>query len=445
MLQKDINEISCAIEQNGYTVSQISQLIKGALETNFSDIIVHGEISEIVRAKSGHVYFTIKDESSTLSVICWRDVFNTLNIKLDIGLEVICGGKISSYPLRSNYQFIINKIKISGDGTLLKLFEERKQKLEKMGVFDEKHKKSIPKFPSSICVVTSEKGAVIKDIVSRISKRYPMQVYIYHCQVQGAEAHLEVSYALKALNSLDNKHTLKPDAIIIARGGGSAQDLWPFNEEELALAIYDSKIPIISAVGHETDFTLCDFAADLRAPTPTAAAEIATPDRTELIRYNRNLTIRIYTSVANRMQSSHYQLNYACGNFAKQLHEIDIQAAQIKHLFKMCKYLVESRINVCYTRSVKLRASLILRYFEVERLIQKRYSSSRLAVFNRLAYLQEHVQGSFRVIDSMNPQKVLDRGYALVKQSGAIVSSKKNFIKSGVKTTIQFKDGEVEF
>lgn len=444
MIKKDIKGNSCINEKSGYTVSQISQLIRGALETNFANITVHGEISEVMRAKSGHVYFTIKDESSTLSVICWRDVFNTLNIKLDVGLEVVCSGKISSYPLRSNYQFIINKIKISGDGTLLKLFEERKRKLEKMGIFDEKHKKIIPKFPQSICIITSEKGAVIKDIISRISTRYPMQIYVYHCQVQGAEAHLEISNALKILNSLRDQNPIKPDTIIIARGGGSAQDLWPFNEEELALAIYDSEIPIISAVGHETDFTLCDFAADLRALTPTAAAEIATPDSAELVKHNSNLAIRIYTNIANCMRFFNHQLNYVCDKFAKQHYEIDMKIAQINNMHTICKHLIEAKINVCDTKIVKLKIGLILRYFEAEALVQSLYLNSKLATANRINHLKERVQGSFRVIDSMNPQKVLERGYAMVKQNNSIVSSKKDFVQNDLKTTLKFKDGEVE-
>ena len=261
-----------------YTVSELNSSIKNMMENNFNLIKVRGEISQTNKHSSGHIYFTLKDGNSSISSICWRSTVPRLNIKIEDGISVIVKGRITTYELQSKYQIIIDQVDYEGEGALLKLLEQRKKKLSLLGYFDNKNKKLIPKFPSRIGVITSETGAVIKDIIHRVSERFPLELVLYPANVQGEKSLKDL---IDGINYFNNTLST-PDLIIIARGGGSLEDLMSFNEEELVKNISESKIPIISAVGHETDFTLCDLVADLRAPTPTAAAEIAVPERKDL-------------------------------------------------------------------------------------------------------------------------------------------------------------------
>ena len=261
-----------------YTVSELNSSIKNIMENNFNLIKVRGEISQTNKHSSGHIYFTLKDGNSSISSICWRSTVPRLNIKIEDGISVIVKGRITTYELQSKYQIIIDQVDYEGEGALLKLLEQRKKKLSLLGYFDNKNKKLIPKFPSRIGVITSETGAVIKDIIHRVSERFPLELVLYPANVQGEKSLKDL---IDGINYFNNTLST-PDLIIIARGGGSLEDLMSFNEEELVKNISESKIPIISAVGHETDFTLCDLVADLRAPTPTAAAEIAVPERKDL-------------------------------------------------------------------------------------------------------------------------------------------------------------------
>ena len=261
-----------------YSVSELNSSIKNIMENNFNLIKVRGEISQTNKHSSGHIYFILKDGNSSISSICWRSTVPRLNIKIEDGISVIVKGRITTYELQSKYQIIIDQVDYEGEGALLKLLEQRKKKLSLLGYFDNKNKKLIPKFPSRIGVITSETGAVIKDIIHRVSERFPLEILLYPANVQGEKSLKDL---IDGINYFNNTLST-PDLIIIARGGGSLEDLMSFNEEELVKKIGESKIPIISAVGHETDFTLCDLVADLRAPTPTAAAEIAVPDRKDL-------------------------------------------------------------------------------------------------------------------------------------------------------------------
>lgn len=279
-------------EQNPIlTVTQISLSLKSCVEQVFNNIRVKGEVIGVKKAASGHVYFSLKDADSVLSAVCWRGRDKTTLAALEDGLEIICTGKLSTYPGRSNYQMIVEKAEPAGIGALLKLLAERKEKLEKEGLFDESKKKKIPYLPQSIGVVTSPSGAVIRDIMHRLNERFPRSVYLWPVLVQGDGAAEQIACAIDGFNKIpiegiefnDGKKLHRPDVLIVARGGGSFEDLWCFNEEIVVRAVANSSIPIISAVGHETDTTLIDYAADLRAPTPTGAAEKAVPVRTELI------------------------------------------------------------------------------------------------------------------------------------------------------------------
>lgn len=264
-----------------FTVSRLSALIKRSLEMNFGHIKLTAEVSALKIHSSGHAYFSLKDEGAVIDAVCWRSTLQRLNHQLENGLKVTCFGKVSSYQMQSKYQFVVEKFEPAGVGNLLKLLEERKQKLAKEGLFDPSLKKSIPKFPKIIGVITSPTGAVIRDIIHRVRQRFPTRILLWPVLVQGNESAAQVEKALDGMNSLSEND--RPDVLIVARGGGSFEDLMPFNEENVVRAVFRSEIPVISAVGHETDTTLIDYAADLRAPTPTAAAELATPDRLQLL------------------------------------------------------------------------------------------------------------------------------------------------------------------
>ncbi len=277
-----------------FTVSRLSALIKRSIETNFGNIKLTAEVSALKIHSSGHAYFSLKDEKAVIDAICWKSTLQEIKHRIENGVEITCFGKVCSYPMQSKYQFIVDRFESTGIGSLMKLLEERKQKLAKEGLFDSYLKKNIPKFPKIIGVITSPTGAVIRDIIHRVKQRFPTKILLWPVLVQGNEATNQIEKAIDGMNSLANQ----PDVLIVARGGGSFEDLMPFNEENIVRAVFRSKIPVISAVGHETDTTLIDYVSDLRAPTPTAAAELSTPDRFNLLqdleKYSFQLTSLVF-------------------------------------------------------------------------------------------------------------------------------------------------------
>ena len=280
-----------------FSVSEISFEIKRFVETAFARVRVKGEIFGAKRADSGHWYLSLKDENATLSAVVWRGVASNLAIKPEDGLEVVATGKITTFAGKSSYQMVIESMEVAGTGALLKLLEERKQAFAKEGLFDSIHKKPIPFLPKTIGVVTSASGAVIRDIIHRVRDRFPSHILLIPTPVQGEGAAEKIAQAIKDFNRLDEISNYdKPDVLIVARGGGSLEDLWPFNEECVIRAVFASKIPIISAVGHETDTMLIDYVADKRAPTPTGAAEFAVPVKAELQANLNNLEARLKNS-----------------------------------------------------------------------------------------------------------------------------------------------------
>ena len=267
------------------TVTELSAALKRTVEDNFGYVRVRGEISGYRGPhSSGHVYFALKDESARIDAVIWKMAFSRMKIKPEEGLEVIVTGRLTTYPGRSNYQIVIETLEPAGVGALLKLLEERKKKLAAEGLFDEARKQLLPFMPRVVGVVTSPTGAVIRDILHRLADRFPRHVLVWPVRVQGDGAANEIAAAIRGFNALPEGGRIpRPDVLIVARGGGSLEDLWCFNEEIVVRAAAASMIPLISAVGHETDVTLIDFASDRRAPTPTAAAEMAVPVRAELL------------------------------------------------------------------------------------------------------------------------------------------------------------------
>src|ERR1044071_7395964 len=266
-----------------FSVSELSFALRRQLEGAFPRVRGRGELSQPSFPRSGHCYFRIKDENAVLDAVCWKTTLPRLGIKVEEGMEVIATGKITTYAGSSRYQIIVDRLELAGEGALLKLLEDRRKKLAAEGLFDADRKRALPFLPEVIGVVTSPSGAVIRDILHRISDRFPRRVLVWPVTVQGEDAARQVAAAIRGFNALQPGGAVpRPDLLIVARGGGSIEDLMPFNEEIVVRAAAESRIPLISAVGHETDTTLIDIAADCRAPTPTAAAEMAVPVRAEL-------------------------------------------------------------------------------------------------------------------------------------------------------------------
>src|SRR5436305_13554358 len=274
--------------QPEYTVSELSAALKRSIEDGFAQVRVRGEISGFKRHGSGHCYFALKDADAVLDAVCWRMTAIRLTLQPEDGMEVVCSGRLTTYPGRSKYQLVVDSVELAGKGALLKLLEERRQRLAAEGLFDAERKKKLPFLPEVIGIVTSPTGAVIRDILHRLADRFPRRVLLWPVAVQGEGSAQQVAAAIAGFNRIaaggpGNNGLPRPDLIIVARGGGSLEDLMAFNEEIVVRAAAASAIPLISAVGHETDTTLIDYASDRRAPTPTAAAEMAVPVRLDLI------------------------------------------------------------------------------------------------------------------------------------------------------------------
>ncbi|MEK7654743.1 MAG: exodeoxyribonuclease VII large subunit [Pseudomonadota bacterium] len=277
------------------SVTELAKRIQATVSTQFMSVCVKGEISGYTKHSSGHQYFTIKDEGALLDAICWRGTM--LSTPLQEGAEIIAYGRITTYPLRSKYQIVVEQVEASGVGALQKMLKERYEAFKKKGYFDDHHKKQLPAYPLTIGVISSPTGAVIQDILHRIRDRFPCHVILWPVSVQGEGAEKEIVRAIKGFHA-----HIKPDVLIVARGGGSLEDLWVFNDESIIQAIYNATIPIVSAIGHETDVTLIDYVADMRAPTPTGAAELCVPVRQAVLMNLKSLGHAIEAKALQKIQ-----------------------------------------------------------------------------------------------------------------------------------------------
>ena len=292
------------------SVSDISAMVKSTVEETFGRVRGRGEISGFKRAASGNLYFSLKDETAVSDGGCWRGTAGRLGINPEDGLEVVATGRLTTYPARSRYQIVVEAMEVAGAGALMKLLEERRKKLAAEGLFDVEKKQEIPFLPDVIGIITSETGAVIRDILHRLGDRFPRRVLLWPVTVQGERAAAEITAAIEGFNRLTGKSSVpRPDVLIVPRGGGSLEDLMAFNEESVVRAAAASKIPLISAIGHETDNTLIDFAADQRAPTPTAAAEMAVPVRADLLALVEDDGARLVGAVNRRLKDGRVRLD----------------------------------------------------------------------------------------------------------------------------------------
>jgi len=387
-----------------YTVGELTAYIKNLLDSdaNLNEIWVRGEISNLNYHSSGHIYFTLKEEKCQLQCVMFRGHNESLSFTLEDGIKVIAFGSISVYGPHGKYELIVENVQPDGLGALYLEFIQRKKRLEKEGLFADEHKKAIPKYPKRIGVVTSPTGAVIRDIINVLKRRYPLaDILVAPASVQGDGAPASIVGAIQLMNEMPDV-----DVIIVGRGGGSLEDLWAFNEEVVARAIYDSRIPIISAVGHETDFTIADFVADRRAPTPSAAAEIAVPDKEDLARQIQSLEARLIQRVHRIMG----------------LHRNRLDRITDSLVFK--RPLDRINQNKQYLDNVA--------------------SQLRLSILNNLKLRKKGLEVLVGKLNTLNPRAVLDRGYSItMKLPEEEIVKRVAEVERGDQVKVVIRDGEM--
>ena len=411
-----------------YTVSQLNKSIKNIIEGNFDTIKVIGELSQVKKHSSGHVYFTLKDKESSLSGVCWRSHVNSLKVNIDDGKFVLIKGKITTYAPQSKYQLIVEQVEYQGEGELLKLLEERKKKLLAEGLFDLSRKNEIPKIPKNIGVVTSETGAVFKDIIHRINDRFPTNLILFPAKVQGTGSVDQICAGINFFNNLTNNEKNKPDVIILARGGGSLEDLMAFNEEKLVRSISESKIPIISAIGHETDVTLCDFASDLRAPTPSAAAELAVPDRNQILFRISDKFLGFEKTIINFLNEKSNTLKILQSKIIDPKNEINKSYQDIDLVNQKLISFLENRIsnekNKFLEKSKKLNLTKI---FDKLTLFSERVVSMMDKLDKQIKFSFENkkinLKSKIQQLNILSYKETLKRGFSVARKNTKIILS----------------------
>jgi exodeoxyribonuclease VII large subunit len=405
------------------TVSELSGALKRTVEGAFAHVRVRGEISGFKRHGSGHCYFTLKDENACIDAVIWRSNASALAFLPEDGAEVIATGKLTTYPGRSKYQIVVERMEIAGEGALLALLEKRRKALAAEGLFDADRKRKLPFLPRVIGVVTSPTGAVIRDILHRLEDRCPTRVILWPVPVQGEGASTKIAAAIRAFPSLEPR----PDLLIVARGGGSIEDLWPFNEEEVVRAAAESPIPLISAVGHETDTTLIDHAADRRAPTPTAAAELAVPVRTELLGQLSELAHRAQHCLARRTERSRERLELTVARwpapqaiFAPVVQRVDELGERLPRSLAARAGAARADLNLVAGR---LRTDLI---------------------DQRIARLSEKLSAVWKMAELAHPERPLSKGYVRVTSRDGATLTHAADARAAKLLTLRFGDGSVD-
>ena len=425
-----------------FSVSELSMAVKKTVEDGFSHIRVRGELSRVTVAKSGHLYSDLKDENAVINVVCWKGTVQRLNMRPEEGMEVICTGRMTTFPNGSRYQLVIEDMELAGEGALLKLLEQRKQKLAAEGLFDAERKQPIPFLPKVIGVVTSPTGAVIRDIIHRIRDRFPCHIIVWPVQVQGQGAAEQITRGIIGFNKVKSEN--RPDIIIVARGGGSLEDLMAFNDENVVRAAAESDIPLISAVGHETDVTLIDFAADVRAPTPTGAAEMAVP-------VLDNLRAQVADDDIRLRQSVRRMLN----DYTKVIEQTSRVLATPQRMIEPLEQkfdTIADKLNACYQRIIDQKDRALHGLSGRLRTPQAVVDSSALK-FNHIAerlraapriilpQQDEKLKNLARMLETLSYKNVLNRGYAVLRDDSGQILDEVEKIKGSKSVHITVKDG----
>ena len=405
------------------SVSELSGALKRTIENAFGQVRVRGEISGFKRHGSGHCYFTLKDENACIDAVIWRTSAGALAFRPEDGAEVIATGRLTTYPGRSKYQIVVDRMELAGEGALLALLEKRRKALAAEGLFDPTRKRKLPFLPRVIGVVTSPTGAVIRDVLHRLEDRCPTRVILWPVPVQGEGAAAKIAAAIRAFPSLEPK----PDLLIVARGGGSVEDLWPFNEEEVVRAAADSPVPLISAVGHETDTTLIDHAADRRAPTPTAAAEIAVPVRSELFEQLGELQHRAQECLSRRIERGRERFDVTVCRWPEPQ---AIFAPMAQRLDEVGERLPRSLA----ARAGTARGDLNLIAGRLRRDV----------IDQRIARLSERLTAAWKMAELAHPERPLSKGYVRVTSRDGRTLTHAADARVAQRLTLQFGDGAVD-
>ena len=438
------------LDQSRYlTVQALTKYIKRKFDRDphLSNLFVRGEISNFKRHSSGHMYFTLKDEKARILSVMFSSNNQSLKFRPENGMNVLIRGDISVYESGGQYQIYVKEMQPDGIGELYLAYEQLKEKLEKAGYFDQSRKRMIPKFPKRIAVVTSPTGAAIRDIITTIKRRYPIgEILVFPALVQGEQAAGSIADAMSKVNDLGNI-----DVLIIGRGGGSIEELWAFNEEIVANAIVDSRVPVISAVGHETDFTIADFVADLRAPTPTAAGELAVPHIDDLLERIMNRKLRLIKSFKTKLQSDRSRLNglmksYALRNprnlYQQKVETVDRLTDQLQKNISLHVKQNRDQLNGLHSRLQRVHPSQLIT-IQHERVL---FMQTRLEKqFKQVLKEKNHrFSSALSTLHALSPLKIMDRGYSLVYQGeGQLIKSSQQ-VKTGDRLEINVRDGKIQ-
>ncbi len=433
-----------------YTVSELAFALKRTIEDAYGLIRLRGEISGYKGPhSSGHCYFTLKDENACIEAVIWSSTFRRLKFKPEAGLEVVVKGRVTTYPDRSKYQIIIDDLEPAGIGALMALLESRKKMLAAEGLFDEARKKPLPFLPRIIGVVTSPTGAVIRDILHRLADRCPCHVLLWPVRVQGETCAVEVAAAIAGFNGLSPGAPIpRPDLIIVARGGGSLEDLWGFNEESVARAVAASAIPLISAVGHETDWTIIDYVADWRAPTPTAAAERAVPVRSELLIAVSGYGLRAASILRRALEARRGRLLAAMRGLPRRANILDLPRRRFDEASGRLRRALLANARVHRTQleraATRLRPHIVARAASAarDRLIRAD-RAKRLAIRAMLDRARRKLDGEAKLLETLGYHNVLARGFALVRDAEGAMVRRASEVRAGAALDIEFADGHV--
>ena len=427
------------------SVSEISNILKRTVEDRFGFIRLRGELSGVKRAASGHLYAALKDEKAVIDAVMWRGNTQRLPFNPEDGLEVVASGKLTTYPGRSKYQIVIERMELAGEGALLALLEKTRARLAAEGLFDEQRKRPLPFLPRTIGVVTSPTGAVIRDILHRLADRFPSRVVVWPVLVQGQGAAAQVAGAVRGFSAMPEGHPDRPDLVIVARGGGSIEDLWSFNEEEVVRAVAECAIPTICAVGHETDTTLADYAADRRAPTPTAAAEMAVPVRAELAAGLADFGARSRRAIIRPVQLGRERLASRTERLPSPEALLQPQAQKLDDLAERLKRGLQDRTAQGRERLGNLRLSPGVLQGRL-REARGRLGAARLSptlITKPIGEGRERLDALWRLAQQLHPDRPLARGYVRVTGPDGRTLTDKADAATYPALTLKFRDGDL--
>ncbi|MCS6987383.1 MAG: exodeoxyribonuclease VII large subunit [Sphingomonadaceae bacterium] len=429
------------------SVSELAQALKRTVETAFGLVRVRGELSGFKRhASSGHCYFALKDANAVLDAVMWRSVAQSLRFAPEDGLEVVATGRLTTFPGRSRYQLVVDRLEVAGVGALLAQVEERRRRLAAEGLFDPARKRPLPFLPRCIGIVTSPQGAVIRDILHRLADRFPRDVLLWPVPVQGEGAELRIAAAIRGFNRLPEDR--RPDLLIVARGGGSVEDLMPFNTEAVVRAAAESRIPLISAVGHETDTTLLDHAADRRAPTPTAAAEMAVPVRAELVDRVMGLGLRMRQAGRRAATIRRERLEGLSARLPRPMRLVEGLGQRLDDATERLPRALKARAAGARSRFDTTGAALPRALAVAVGTARARLATTagRLQprlLRERVRFGRQALDAKDRLITGLSPQGTLGRGYALVLSEGGRVLADATAVRAAPRVRLRLRDGEV--